>query len=571
MTVEQADEALESFYGARVAGTSVSLYASEEAKAAAEENGQAQSEDLLEQQDVDDARASSVSWSTNAQSLQASFDSQAFAERAYEIGRSDGGVLARASAKLFGTSLEPTVDFVDESVETLLEEVDEAIGDPRVDWGVVVEDGVATTTEGHDGWMVDRESFEDELERAFLQTDGGYASLVVHADYAPLRIDEAGAQQAADEVNSSISQGVDITYQGETRFLDPATLGNWTTFELAGSAEEGFRLEPRVDRKEATSYAISVFEPTFGDGGLAVTFEKDEQGDVIARMGSGGIMPDLSTALDTLEEELYGDAGGQDGSLQPIEVAQREVPETLPFDEAVDLGLVTCISRYETQYSSNVKSRNHNIHLAADLIDGSIVKADGGEWSFNETAGDCNEEAGFQSAGSIVAGEYTDEIGGGICQVATTVFNAVYDAGFPVLSRWNHSLYMASYPAGRDAAVSYPDLDLRWGNDSESDVLLSMSYTDSSVTCELYGVDPGYTVQTETGQWEEGERYATKVEVDDSLPSGSSYVKTAGTNGKKITIVRTVTDKNGTLLREDVFDSDYDPIDEVKVVGPDSA
>lgn len=570
MTVDQAASALESHYGARVSGTSVTLYASEEAKAAAKE-GQGQSEHILEQRDVEEARASSVSWSTNAQSLQASFDARSFAEQAFAVGRDDGGLFGRLRARLFGVEVSPAVDFVEESLETLLEEVDVAIGDPRVDWGVVVENGFASTTEGHDGWMVDRESFGKELESAFLQTEGGYASLVVHADYAPLRIDQQSAQSTADAVNAAISNGATLAYGDEEWFVDPATLGNWTEFKVEGAQDEGYRLAPSIDRNLATSSIVSVFEPTFGESGLSVSFDKDDSGNVIAHMGSGGIMPDIGKALDDLQAVLYGSQAPSDHSAFTVQVSQREVPESMEVDEAISLGLVICISRYETQYSSNVKARNHNIHLASDLIDNSVVKADGGEWSFNGTAGNCNEEAGFQSAGSIVAGEYTDEIGGGICQVATTVFNAVYDAGFPILSRWNHSLYMASYPAGRDAAVSYPDLDLRWSNDSGSDVLLRMSYTSSSVTCELYGVDPGYSVETKTGQWEEGEKYSTEIEVDETLPSGSSYVKTAGTNGKKITIVRTVTDKNGTLLREDVFESDYDPINEVKVVGPDSA
>ena len=97
------------------------------------------------------------------------------------------------------------------------------------------------------------------------------------------------------------------------------------------------------------------------------------------------------------------------------------------------------------------------------MLNNSIARADGGEWSFNDTVGEANEEAGFQAAHAIINGEYDDAIGGGICQVATTVFNAVYEAGYPVTERRNHSLYISSYPAGRDAAIAYPDLDLTMG------------------------------------------------------------------------------------------------------------
>ena len=78
------------------------------------------------------------------------------------------------------------------------------------------------------------------------------------------------------------------------------------------------------------------------------------------------------------------------------------------------------------------------------------------------------------------------------------MFNAVYEAGYPVTERRNHSLYISSYPTGRDAAIAYPDLDLTWVNDGTSDVLMRSRYTDSSLTVTLYGIDPGYVVSTQT-------------------------------------------------------------------------
>ncbi|MCL2826233.1 MAG: VanW family protein, partial [Eggerthellaceae bacterium] len=161
-----------------------------------------------------------------------------------------------------------------------------------------------------------------------------------------------------------------------------------------------------------------------------------------------------------------------------------------------------------------------------------------------------------------------DEIGGGICQVATTVFNAVYNAGYPVLERHNHSLFIASYPPGQDAAVNWPDLNLRWENDSDSDVLLAMSYTDSTVTATIYGVNPGYQVGTDISDWYNVVRYKTQTVTDDTLAEGASSIKTHGADGATISVVRTVKDKYGALLFQDNFVSVYDSQDEVKQVGP---
>lgn len=104
-----------------------------------------------------------------------------------------------------------------------------------------------------------------------------------------------------------------------------------------------------------------------------------------------------------------------------IELSSTDLPSTVSFDDAVDFGLISEISSFTTQYSSGAEARTVNIHTAADLLSNSIIKANGGTWSFNDTAGEATEDKGYQNAGAIVGGEYSDAIGGGICQVATTV------------------------------------------------------------------------------------------------------------------------------------------------------
>ena len=94
---------------------------------------------------------------------------------------------------------------------------------------------------------------------------------------------------------------------------------------------------------------------------------------------------------------------------------------------------------------------------------------------------------------------------------------------------------------------------------------------DGSVTATLYGVDPGYRVSTTTGDWGEGEKYATRTKTDETLAPNTSYVKTRGTDGRTITVIRTVKDESGTFLHEDAFNSVYDSVTEVVVEGPKSA
>ena len=432
-----------------------------------------------------------------------------------------------------------------------------------------MEDGTASVTEGHDGFMVDRDELRRTLDELLLGQEDGSRSFVARAEHAPLRIDESAAQDACDAVNAAIADGARFTYEGAAWSASASDIGSWVSTRIDGSSLAAF-----VDAAKAKPALLAhVAEVGKGDP-VHVSFEVADD-DVIVRTDGEGAIPLVAEATGLLDAALFGDDGKARtgvGAGAPVEVAigSGPAPEAMPFDEAMDLGVIGAIASYTTEYATGpgTEARNHNIALVSQYLSDSVAKP-GDSWSFNGTAGDCStEERGFKGAGAIVDGEYDDAIGGGICQVATTVFNAVYDAGFPVLTRHNHSLYIASYPTGRDAAVSWPDLDFVWQNDSASDVLVRLSCVDGSVTATLYGVDPGYKVSTTTGDWGEGRKYETRTTIDDTLAPNASYVKTRGTDGRTITIIRTVKDESGEVLHEDPFSSVYDPVTEVVVEGP---
>ncbi|MEG0071028.1 MAG: VanW family protein [Raoultibacter sp.] len=560
-SVESAQVLLAETYLPRLNNTTVTIYADDEARQKDEQ--QPVDGALQEQQSLEDVQANTSSWKTDARTLQASFNPKSNAEEALRIGRDEGGVFRRIGALLFGYTLDPRVEYVHGAIEALAQEIDKTIGSPRVDFGVAINDGIATPTTGHDGWMIDRRVFEKELNVAFLQSAGASGHLVAHTEYAALRIDEAASKKTCSQINAALAYGADFEYGATSWHATPAVLGGWTQTRLVESEGE-FSLLPFINEEKAKNALISNLKVTFDGEDLHLEFVKNDKV-VSVKTNSQEMMPQVVGAAEDIKFALFD----QDptGSAPRIIVEETAIPGTLSIDDALGYGLISCISEYTTEFSTGAEARNHNIHLVADLLNDSIVAADGGTWSFIGTAGNCNEAAGFQAAGSIVDGEYVDEIGGGICQVATTVFNSVYNSGFPVVQRRNHSLYIASYPAGRDAAVSYPDLDLVWKNDSASDVLLRMDYNDSSVVAKLYGVDPGYRVETTEGNWVSGEKFKTKTVEDNTMQEGTSYIKTSGTDGRRISITRTVTDKNGALLHEDVFESNYDPKDEIKVVG----
>jgi vancomycin resistance protein YoaR len=233
--------------------------------------------------------------------------------------------------------------------------------------------------------------------------------------------------------------------------------------------------------------------------------------------------------------------------------------------DAQALHITDKIASYRTVYYSS-NARIHNIHLAGSLLNNSVTQP-GATWSFNAIAGEATTAKGYQVGHATTADGLVDSIGGGICQVATTVFNAVYTSGLPIAERNNHSLYIASYPAGRDAAISYPSKDLKWVNDTSSPILLTVTYTNTSITATLWGKNPHYKVVTSTSPWQKGEKFDVTKVKDPTMAKGKTQVETAGVNGRKIEVTRKVYNAAGVLLRDTTFHSTYLPIDEVVNVG----
>ncbi len=160
------------------------------------------------------------------------------------------------------------------------------------------------------------------------------------------------------------------------------------------------------------------------------------------------------------------------------------------------MGIKDVVASYSTTYGGT-PGRLHNVQLVAQLIDGTLIEP-GATFSFNDTTGERTAAKGFQEAPVIISGELQNGLGGGVCQVSTTVFNAAFDAGLPITSRANHALYIDHYPLARDATVDYPYLDLRFSNDTGHWLLLRTFVGSGSLTVNLYGTKLDRRVESTT-------------------------------------------------------------------------
>ena len=223
--------------------------------------------------------------------------------------------------------------------------------------------------------------------------------------------------------------------------------------------------------------------------------------------------------------------------------------------EARAMGIRGLVGSYETIYGG-VPNRIHNVQLVSRLIDGHLIRP-GETFSFNGTTGERTAEKGFLEAPVIINGELQNGLGGGVCQVSTTVFNAAYEAGLRITSRTNHALYISHYPLGRDATVNYPDLDLRFVNDTPHWLLLRTFVGPSSLRVSLYGTPVHRRIESETSPLVTTSGPTTRRVSDPTLTRGTTVVEDYGEPSRSTQVRRRVFTRSGRLLHDDTWRSWY--------------
>ncbi len=219
------------------------------------------------------------------------------------------------------------------------------------------------------------------------------------------------------------------------------------------------------------------------------------------------------------------------------------------------MGIHDVVSSYTTTYGGT-PGRLNNVQVVAKLIDGALVKP-GGTFSFNGTTGERTAAKGFQEAPVIINGELKNGLGGGICQVSTTVFNAAYEAGVPITERTNHALYISHYPLGRDATVNYPDLDLRFSNDTDHWLLVRTFVGSGSLTVNLYGTALHRTVKSIASPLLVTGAVPVKETEDPALATGKRVTDQFGSPPRTTSVERLVYDASGKLLYDNTWRSNY--------------
>jgi vancomycin resistance protein YoaR len=329
---------------------------------------------------------------------------------------------------------------------------------------------------GKPGTGIDANRLSDALLAA-APSGSSSEAIEVHVDQGTLapRFTDAAAQQVAEQANTLAHHSLTVTIGAVTKPLDPATVGSWLR---------------AVPKNDALTVGIDDAATTAG---------------IAALFGAAGQPPvDASFTVENGKPVLHPSQDGtgccEPGASQKVFAALQSNTPTLTLsvvtqhakfttDAAQQLGIIEEVGQPDmfgpTTHHACCQSRVTNIHLIADIVRGHVILP-GETFSVNDFVGQRTAARGFVDAPVIYDATESHDIGGGVSQFATTLFNASFFSGLDLVSYQSHSEYISRYPRGREATISWPSPDLKVKNSTPYGLLLWPTYDDTTLTVHVY-------------------------------------------------------------------------------------
>jgi vancomycin resistance protein YoaR len=486
--------------------------------------------------------AGDESWSLTPRQLGIAVDWAAAVEAARREGDGFGPVrgIRRLQTRVFGADIAPPVRVYDAALDYHVRRIAGELARPPREAAIELRGLRPALVPAQTGRRLDRDAAEATVVRALAAFGRAPVGLPVRVQ--PPTVTTAELRPVVAEVQVALSAPVRLAL-GETRWRLP----RWRVAELLALPSNGVSTL-RIGGPKAEAW-LDALGRRVERAARDASFAAGEGGVVAVVPSQPGVGLDPVATADALLRAVLQ----RQGRLAHAVVVETQ-PE-LTTEKAAALGVTRVLATYTTLYAGSA-DRIHNLQLAVSLLDGARV-APGATFSFNARVGERTLERGFRVAPVIVGGKYEEDVGGGVSQVATTVFNAAWEAGLPIPERNPHALYIGRYPLGRDATVNYPNLDLRFVNDTGGWLVLRAGSGSSGIWVSLLGPDTGRRVESTPGPLRETGPPKTEAEKDPTLPQGQTVVESEGQPSRAVSVERVVYDGDGKVLRRETWTTSY--------------
>lgn len=461
----------------------------------------------------------------------------------------------------------PLVATLDESaLRALLAPLAKQLDQPAQSAQFAVRDGALVVAQaGSDGRSLDLDAATTAVTAA-IKSGQGVLRLPVAVTHPDLySLEDAAAVQG--QVAQLAGQPVTLQAAGQSWTLSPRDLSALLT--LGTTQQDGKQqLTLSVQTDQAAALIAKIAEAVDQPAQNARFAWQDNALKVLTPSKEGRTLDQVAatTAL------LNAMQGGQRTVALPVTVAKPAVAS----DHPEQLGIKDLVAEGTSNFAGSPPERIQNIRRGAELVNGTVI-APGAVFSFDDTVGDISTANGFTTGLVIIDHETQNGIGGGICQVSTTVFRAAFWAGLPIVERHDHAYAVpyytqGGYPEGFDATIYSPQLDLKFTNDTPGYLLLqtSMDVATNTLKVSLYGTKTGRVVKLIAGP--ETNRVAHPPDLrkpDPSLPKGVVEQVDWAHDGFDTWVKRTITVNGQTTT--DTFKSHAQPWQAIYLVGTGAA
>ena len=511
-------------------------------------------------------------WTTSARQLGVHLDPNDLATAAYAVGR-DGTPLVELQAQV--TALQtgvavPVIGQADVSeVDALVQQIAQQVDTPAQSAQLTIQDdGTLNYVSSQPGMQLDQATSSAAIAQALTNGDP-QVTLTARPLQPDVTTDQVSA--AHDQLQHILAQPIQLTAADYSRTLNPSdivslvSLTDATAGQPASVSLNSDALQPLID-----AAAKAVNQPASNarfawDGAHLSVLRESHQGRVLDQDG----------ARDALSTQLL--AGAHTIDL-PVTTSSPAVNSS----DAAKLGIHELIEQSTTSFAGSVPEKAHNISLAAQRLNG-VVVAPGATFSFNDEVGPTTLEAGFQwgyglESGSNGTAHTVPSVAGGICQVATTLFQPVFWGGYQIEERYPHLYWIPAYTSRNDVGLDTTvdedsGLDFQWTNVTQDYVLIQSSTSADKVTFSLYGNKPNWKVQVDPPQITNRVTPDTTpdVEAEPDLPWGKIVPVETARDGFQVVITRHVIPSDGSPERDLPLKSVYQPGRNVTLVGSGNA
>ncbi len=515
-------------------------------------------------------------WVATPAELGMVFDPSTSAMTAYKLGRS-GGLFGALSGQIraagAGVKVSPVIIF-DQRVafQYLANQISSQINQPVSEASLVLEGTNVVAQPGQVGRELKMEATLLYLGGQLQTFSDGEVSLVVQEIQPQILDVSAQADMARQILSQPLTLVIPNAGEGDPGpyVYNPEVLANLLGVERTqdgvrvaltymGLRDALLPIKTQVDR--AASNAKFIFNDDTGQ--LDVT-----------QQSSVGRTMDIEASIKAINDALLR---GEHTASLVINEAQPRVPATATGQE---LGITELIHLETSYFHGSSAERVQNIAAAASSFHGVLV-APGETFSMGEHMGDVSLENGFAEAMIIYGGRTIKGVGGGVCQVSTTLFRAVFNAGFPIVERIPHAYRVSYYEqtasgavdprlAGLDATVYFPLVDFKFTNDSPHWILMETYMGSGSLTWKFYSTSDGRTTSWDTtGVTNVVSAPSPIYEVNNEFGKNQMEQVDWAANGADVTVTRTVM-RDGSVLFQDQITTHYQPWQAICQYGPDS-